>query len=63
MRVDKPCIIYKETRITHDCHTIPRSEGGILSEQSIIELCPLHHHLFDNHRLNREEWQILITET
>lgn len=54
-----PCQICGETRITHQCHIIPRSEGGPNNIENFITLCPLHHHLFDNHRLNEEEWNIL----
>lgn len=54
-----PCQICGETKITHQCHIIPRSEGGPNNRENFVTLCPLHHHLFDNYRLNKEEWEIL----
>lgn len=56
-----PCEICGEDRITHECHIIPRSEGGPNHRDNFVTLCPLHHHLFDNHRLNQEEWKTLRT--
>jgi hypothetical protein len=55
----EPCVICGEKRITHECHIIPRSEGGTLHRDNFVILCPLHHHLFDHSRLSREEWDIL----
>ncbi|MCD4752721.1 MAG: HNH endonuclease [Anaerolineaceae bacterium] len=55
-KIYEPCIICSENRITHECHIIPRSEGGPYHRDNLINLCPLHHHLFDHHRLNRLEW-------
>jgi len=54
-----PCDICGENRITHECHIIPRSEGGPLHRDNFFTLCPLHHHLFDHSRLNKTEWEIL----
>ena len=54
-----PCVICSETRITHECHIIPRSEGGPYHRDNLVSLCPLHHHLFDYHRLSRQEWRLL----
>ncbi len=51
-----PCAICGEARITHECHIIPRAEGGPDHADNYVMLCPLHHHLFDHHRLTREEW-------
>ena len=58
-KVYDPCIICSETRITHECHIIPRAEGGPYHRDNLVSLCPLHHHLFDHHRLSREEWTLL----
>lgn len=55
-----PCMICGEDRITHDCHTIPRSDGGFDHPSNFVTLCPLHHHLFDHHRLRRDEWNRLM---
>lgn len=55
-----PCDICGENRITHQCHIIPRVDGGIDRRENMVTLCPLHHHLFDHHRLNKEEWEILV---
>jgi len=52
----RPCDICGEDRITHFCHIIPRSKGGVNDEKNYLYLCPLHHHLFDHHRLNKNEW-------
>jgi len=57
----EPCAICEEDRITHECHIIPRSEGGPLHRDNFVMLCPLHHHLFDQGRLSPEEWEILST--
>jgi hypothetical protein len=54
-----PCDICGENRITHECHIIPRAEGGPLHRDNFFTLCPLHHHLFDHSRLNKTEWEIL----
>lgn len=51
-----PCVVCGEDRITHDCHVIPRTEGGPNHPDNLLALCPLHHHLFDHHRLSTEEW-------
>ena len=56
-----PCLICEEDRITHDCHIIPRSEGGPGHRANLIPLCPLHHHLFDHARLARSEWEALLS--
>jgi len=56
----EPCEICGETRITHECHLIPRSEGGEYHRDNLVVLCPLHHHLFDNSRLSEEEWNKLL---
>lgn len=55
-----PCDVCGENRITHHCHIVPRSEGGPNHIDNFVTLCPLHHHLFDNHRLNKAEWEILM---
>lgn len=54
-----PCELCGEDRITHECHIIPRSEGGPWHKSNLITLCPLHHHLFDHSRLSRNEWELL----
>lgn len=56
----EPCAICGEKRITHECHIIPRSEGGPLHRDNFVTLCPLHHHLFDHDRLLPEEWDKLM---
>jgi len=53
------CEICGENRITHECHIIPRAEGGPNNKDNFVTLCPLHHHLFDHSRLNKAEWEIL----
>lgn len=56
----EPCAICGETRITHECHIIPRSEGGPFHRDNFVTLCPLHHHLFDQNRLLPDEWEKLM---
>jgi hypothetical protein len=56
-----PCDICGETRITHECHIVPRSEGGVYHSDNLVVLCPLHHHLFDHSCLSEDEWGKLIT--
>ena len=55
----EPCAICGEKRITHECHIVPRSEGGPLHRDNFVMLCPLHHHLFDHARLSKDEWEAL----
>lgn len=55
--VYKQCEICGEDRITHFCHIIPRVEGGPDHKDNYLWLCPLHHHLFDNARLTKNEWE------
>jgi len=56
----EPCAICGEDRITHECHIIPRSEGGPSHQDNFVTLCPLHHHLFDHNRLLPDEWDKLM---
>lgn len=51
----RPCEVCGEDRVTHFCHIIPRSEGGPNDEKNYLYLCPIHHHLFDHHRLSKDE--------
>lgn len=55
-----PCVICGENRITHQCHIIPKAHGGKYHRDNLLDMCPLHHHLFDNGRLTKEEWQKLL---
>lgn len=55
-----PCDICGEDRITHDCHIVPRAEGGEYHRDNLVVLCPLHHHLFDHSRLSEDEWNKLF---
>lgn len=50
------CEVCGEGRITHFCHIIPRADGGPNDDENYLYLCPIHHHLFDHHRINKEEW-------
>ena len=54
-----PCVICGEDRITHECHVLPAADGGPYHHENLIILCPLHHHLFDHHRLTQVEWAIV----
>lgn len=60
LKVYTPCVICEEDRITHDCHILPRSEGGPEHDDNYVALCPLHHHLFDHNRLLPKEWHDLM---
>lgn len=53
------CEICGEDRISNWCHILPRSEGGADNKDNYLFLCPTHHHLFDHHRLSKEEWSKL----
>lgn len=52
----RACEICGEKRITNFCHIIPYAEGGPDDEKNYLFLCPTHHHLFDQHRLSKGEW-------
>jgi len=54
-----PCEICGQTRVVHQCHIIPRNYGGADKVDNYVILCANHHHLFDRHRLAREEWERL----
>lgn len=54
-----PCVICGESRITHECHVLPAADGGPYHRDNLVILCPLHHHLFDHHRLAESEWEVL----
>lgn len=56
-KIYKPCEICGEKRVSHFCHIIPYSEGGPSDESNFLFLCPTHHHLFDHHRLSKNEWE------
>jgi hypothetical protein len=53
------CEICSDSRITHLCHIIPRNEGGSDDHENLLCLCANHHHLFDNHKLTKEEWSLI----
>jgi hypothetical protein len=38
---------------------LPAADGGPYHHENLVILCPLHHHLFDHHRLPEAEWQVL----
>lgn len=59
LRSYPPCVICGENRITHECHILPAADGGLYHRDNLVILCPLHHHLFDHHRLTESEWQLL----
>lgn len=54
-----PCVVCGEMRITHECHIIPAADAGPYHRDNLVILCPLHHHLFDHHRLTQAEWSII----
>lgn len=56
------CAICGEARLTHQCHIIPRHQGGFDGLDNYVTLCPNHHVLFDSHRLSRQEWMKLTWE-
>lgn len=58
-RAYPPCVICGEHRITHECHILPAADGGPYHPDNLVILCPLHHHLFDHHRLTESEWEVL----
>lgn len=52
-----PCEICGQVRVVHQCHIIPRNHGGADKADNYIILCANHHHLFDRHKLNKDEWE------
>jgi hypothetical protein len=52
-----PCEVCGQVRVVHQCHIIPRNHGGADKVDNYIILCANHHHLFDRHKLTREEWE------
>jgi len=58
-----PCEVCCNTRITHLCHIIPRSEGGDDSPGNLVSLCPNHHYLFDRDKLTQKEWNSIKWKT
>jgi len=55
----KPCEICGESRCVDFCHIIPRENGGSANKGNLVSLCPTHHFLFDQCRLNKQEWDKL----
>lgn len=51
-----PCEVCGQVRVLHQCHIIPRNHGGADKADNYVTLCANHHHLFDRHKLSREEW-------
>lgn len=51
-----PCVVCGESRITYEGLIIPALDGGVHNPDNIIDLCPLHHHLFSHRRLSKAEW-------
>jgi len=51
-----PCEICGQIRVIHQCHIIPRNEGGADKTGNYVILCANHHHLFDRYKLEKEEW-------
>lgn len=51
----KNCCICGFSRIVEVAHIIPARDGGDLSFENTLPLCPNHHHLFDNNKLEEEE--------
>lgn len=45
---ETPCKICGELRNTELCHIIPRKDGGNISEENTLILCPTHHKILDN---------------
>lgn len=61
LKIYPPCVICGETRITEECHIIPRSHGGANHPDNYVMMCPLHHHLFDHARFTKDEWGKLMS--
>lgn len=58
-KIYKKCHICEFDRIVEVCHIIPASQGGDLTKENTIGLCPNHHHLFDNKKLTAAEAESL----
>ena len=50
------CLICKESRATEMCHIVPVNKNGDSSPYNIMVLCPTHHYLFDQGKLNDREF-------
>lgn len=59
LKKNKSCLICNETRVLDACHIIPACEGGDISEENILVLCPTHHRLFDKNKLNDQEYNMI----
>lgn len=55
-----PCCLCGFSLITAECHIIPRAHAGPDHPDNFVYLCPNHHHLFDKHRLSKEEFENLL---
>ena len=55
-KIYKCCEICNFDRIVEVAHIIPASNGGDLSEDNTVGLCPNHHYLFDSDKLTEEEY-------
>jgi hypothetical protein len=49
------CVICKENRVMDAAHFVASRHGGYGTIDNIIPLCPTHHRLYDNGKLNEEE--------
>jgi hypothetical protein len=49
------CVCCDFSRGVELAHIIPASEGGQLTYENTLPLCPNHHYLFDNNKLSEEE--------
>ena len=58
----KGCCVCGFYRIVELAHIIPAKQGGSLTFENTLPLCPNHHHLFDNNRLLEDEIRIINLE-
>jgi 5-methylcytosine-specific restriction endonuclease McrA len=60
---DKVCEVCGDDRVLNIAHIIPRAAGGPDEAWNLIRLCANHHYLFDNMKLNEQEWSSINWES
>lgn len=61
-RVDEmECCVCGFNRTLDKCHVVWRKDGGKVTKDNIVILCPNHHRLMDSNRLTTKEKKLLKT--
>jgi 5-methylcytosine-specific restriction endonuclease McrA len=56
---NQPCEVCGDERVLNIAHVIPRWRGGVDEEWNLMRLCANHHHLFDEAKLTKQEWDAI----